>query len=186
MNWLHALAAAFLSCVAVAPARAEADEWALSIGPVYRGLVEPFDTADGESTIFRSAVGGLVRLRYGVDDFFQIGGSLDAGVGLPNDISPVAPIAAAFFEAHYVVDIVTWVPYATLGIGGILRGAAPDDEGTELHLEPALTLGGGLEYRPAREFAVDFAGRYELVFLHPSLESLSGFSFALTYTLFFE
>ena len=73
MNWLHALAAAVLSRVAVAPARAEADEWALSIGPVYRGLVEPFDTADGESTIFRSAVGGLVRLRYGVDDFFQIG-----------------------------------------------------------------------------------------------------------------
>lgn len=179
-----ALVAAFLVSFAAVPARAEADEWALSLGPVYRGLVEP--AGDGERTIYRSALGGFARLRYGLDDFFQIGGSLDVDLGFANDVSPYAAIAAAFFEVHYVVDIVTWVPYVTLGVGGLMRGAAPEDDHTELHVEPALTLGGGLEYRPARDFAVDFSGRYELVLLHPSLESMSGFSFALTYTFFFE
>lgn len=164
-----------------APAHAEDDEWALSLGPSYRGISEA--TGD-DATTLRSAPGALVRLRYGVGDFFQIGASLDAGVALATDTSALAPVAAAFFELHYVIDIVTWVPFVSAGVGALVRGQVPAAPEPELRVDLAVTVGGGLEYRPARDWAVGFAGRYELVVT--DFDRADAFSLTLFYTLFFE
>jgi len=187
LDRLRPLAVLCLVACCANAVHAEDDEWALSVGPSYRGLSEA--TGD-DTTTFRSAPGALVRLRYGVGDFFQIGASLDAGVALATDFSNVAPIAAAFFEVHYIIDIVTWVPFISAGIGPLLRGAVPhegmtkDKDDAELRVDLALTVGGGLEYRPAREWAVGFAGRYELVVT--DFDRADAFSLTLVYTLFFE
>jgi len=187
MHLMRLCALLGLLVLASAPANAEDGEWALSVGPSYRGISEA--TGD-DQTVLRSAPGVLVRARYGVGDFFQIGASLDAGVALPTSHSPVAPVAAALFEVHYVIDIVTWVPFVSAGVGALLRGGVPhegitkDVDDAELRVDLAVTLGGGLEYRPARDWAVGFAGRYELVVT--DFERADAFSLTLFYTTFFE
>lgn len=177
-----------LLALASTPARAEDDEWALSVGPAFRGISEA--VGDGDTQL-RAAPGALVRVRYGIGDFFQLGASLDAGVALPTGHnSALAPIAAALFEVHYVLDIVTWVPFVSAGIGALMRGGVPpegvmkDLDDGELRVDLAVTVGGGLEYRPAREWAIGFAGRYELVV--SDFDRADAFSLSLFYTSFFE
>jgi opacity protein-like surface antigen len=164
-------------CVIDTSARAEYDEWAVSFGPSYRGLSEAWD----DTTVFRSAPGAMVRVRYGVDDFFQIGASLEANLALATDASTLGPIGAAFFEVHYVVDIVTWVPFVSAGIGGLVRTSVPNDD---TRFDLALMVGGGLEYRPERDWALGFTGHYD--FVVTDFERADAFSLALVYTLFFE
>jgi len=173
----------FVSLVlASAPLRAEDGEWALSLGPGLRVLHETTgDGAGGEITATRFGPSPLVRLRYGVGDFFQLGASLDLGPALATDTSALAPVAAAFLEAHYFIDIVTWVPFVTLGVGALLRGEVPGDG---VRVDLAVALGGGLEYRPERDYALGLSGRYELV--ATDFARTDAFSFHLVYTLFFE
>lgn len=166
--------------------RAEDGEWALSVGPTFRGLVE---ATSQEDSVFRPGFGGFARLRYGIGDFFQVGGALDAGVTLPTDTSDLAPVGSLVLEIHYVIDIVTWVPFVTLGAGVLIRAERPDETGSgpsdpSVIADLLVTAGGGLEYRPARDWALGLTGRYELVvtdFAHAD-----AFSVALVYTLFFE
>ena len=171
--------ALLLFLLATPAAHAEDGEWALSLGPGLRVLAESVPPS-GESTT-RWAPGALVRLRYGAGDFFQIGASLEGGAALPTDASAVAPVAAAFAEVHYVIDIVTWVPFVTVGVGALLRGEVP---GEGLRADLALAFGGGLEYRPERDFALGISGRYELV--ATDYDRGDAFSLSLVYTLFFE
>jgi len=176
-----------LLVLASATAHAEDGEWALSVGPNYRGLSE---AAGDEGATLRSAPGALVRLRYGVGDFFQIGASLDAGIALPTGTSVAAPVIAALFEAHYVIDIVTWVPFVSAGLGALVRGAVPtgalqkDADDAETRVDLVLTFGGGIEYRPARDWAVGFSGRYELIVT--DFDRADAFSLSLFYTHFLE
>jgi hypothetical protein len=174
VRWLLPL----LLLLPTATAHAEDDEWALSLGPAVTGLSEAIPD-DGSA--LRWAPGVMARLRYGVGDFFQLGGALDVGLGLPNDTSGLGLVAAAFVEAHYVIDIVTWVPFVSLGAGVLVRDEVP---GEGLRADLALALGGGLEYRPARAYAFGFTGRYELVVT--DFDRADAFSLALVYTLFFE
>lgn len=170
------LAAALL--LAPASAHAEAAESALTLGPLLRGLTE---TAPGAEAAFRPAFGLEARYRYGLDDFFQVGLALD--LDLTTDPAFVGALAA---EVHYVIDIVTWVPYVSLGLGALVRDAVPTSADTTSAPRADLlaTLGGGLEYRPARDYAFDLHGRYELVLT--DFDRSSSFSVVLGYTLFFE
>lgn len=177
--WLPLLASLTLTAT---PLRAEDGEWALSFGPGLRVLTETVDDgAGGELGGTRFSPGALVRVRRGVGDFFQLGASLDLGAALPHDPSALAPIAAAFAEAHYFIDIVTWVPFVTFGVGALVRGEVPGDG---LRADLALALGGGLEYRPERAFALGLTGRYEA--LVTDLDRSDAFSFHLVYTLFVD
>lgn len=156
------------------PARAEAEESALTLGPLFRGLSE---TAPGADAAFRPAFGLEARYRYGLDDFFQVGLALD--LGLAPDPAFVGALTA---ELHYVIDIVTWVPYVSVGLGTLVRDAVPG--ATAARADLLATIGGGLEYRPARDFALDLHGRYELALT--DFDRTSSFSVVLGYTLFFE
>ena len=165
-----------LVILASTPAQAEDDEWALSIGPAFRGLSETIATGEHQ---FRAAPGLCARLRYGVGDFFQLGGRIDVGLGIPTDASRLALVTSALFEVHYVIDIVTWVPFLTLGLGALLRDAVPE---RGLRMDPVLALGGGLEYRPTRDEALGFTAGYDWM----PFDGDSAFSLALVYTRFFE
>ncbi len=161
-------------------AHAEDDEWALSIGPSYRGLSEAW----GDTELLRSAPGALARLRYGVGDFFQIGASIEANVALPTDASALGPVGAVFLEAHYVIDIVTWVPFVSAGLGALVRTQVPDESPDGTRVDLALMVGGGIEYRPERDWAFGFTGHYE--FVVTDFDRADAFSLALVYTVFFE
>ncbi len=169
------------SATTARPVRAEDGEWALSLGPAFRGLVETPPEGDAA---FRAGLSGFVRLRHGLGDFFQLGLALDLGVTLPNDTFTLGPGGALFAEAHYVIDIVTWVPFVTAGVGVLVRDGAPDDPAAAPVADLVVALGAGLEYRPARDWALGLTARYELVVT--DLEHTDAFSLALVYTIFFE
>lgn len=175
--WTPIAVACLGVCAIPTATYAEDDEWALSIGPSYRGLSEAW----GETSVYRHAPGALARVRYGVGDFFQIGASIEGNVALATDASALGPVGAVFLEAHYVVDIVTWAPFVSAGIGALVRTQVPDDD---TRVDLALMVGGGLEYRQDRDWGLGFAGRYELVVT--DFERADAFSLALVYTLFFE
>lgn len=174
---LPALCAAALAAFAPS-ARAEAGESALTLGPLFRGLSEATPDTDA---VFRPAFGLEARYRYGLDDFFQLGLALDLGLATDSATGP-AFVGALTAEVHYVIDIVTWVPYVTLGLGTLVRDAVPG--ASALRPDLIATFGGGLEYRPARDHAFDLHGRYELALT--DLDRTSSFSVVLGYTLFFE
>lgn len=162
------------------PVRAEADEWALHVGPGLTGLSERPLAADGDEASLRLGLGLTTGLRYGLSDFWQLGASLDAHLA----VEDAAFLGALYAELHYVIDIVTWVPFLTLGVGARLRDQTPSASGPELRVDLAVTLGGGIEYRPDRDFAFGLEGRYELI--PTDFSRAHGFTVALRYTRFFE
>jgi len=159
-------------------ARAEADEWALSLGAGLRGLIEA-PTEDAESAS-RYAVGLTSRLRYGIDDFWQAGVSIDLGL----TIDDAAFVCSLLAEAHYIIDIVSWVPHLTVGVGALVRDGTPSNAGPALRTDLVVSIGGGVEYRPERDFAIGLSARYELV--PTDFSRVDGFQVALSYILFFE
>ncbi len=161
-------------------ASAEAEEWGLSVGPSLVGASESFDTGESELRLFWGAQG---RIRYGRDDFWQLGGSLDVGVSSPH----AATASTLLAEIHYVIDILTWVPFVSIGCGAKIRESVPTstDAPTETALDLVLAFGAGLEYRPSRDYALGISGRYELL---PTDVDRTDFAFqtGLNLTLFFE
>jgi hypothetical protein len=171
--------APMLAAVPSGMARAEADEWAWSLGAGLRGLIEA-PTEDAESTS-RYAVGLTSRLRYGIDDFWQAGLSVDLGL----TVDDAAFVGSALAELHYIVDIVSWVPFLTVGVGALVRDGTPSAAGPALRTDLVVAFGGGVEYRPDRDFAIGLSGRYELV--PTDYSRVDGcFQVALSYVLFFE
>lgn len=176
------LAPALAALLALPPsgaARAEAQEWAWSFGPGLRGLVEA-PAADLESSS-RYAVGLASGLRYGLDDFWQAGFTVDLGLTV-DDASFVGSLMG---ELHYVIDIVSWVPYLSAGVGALVRDGTPSASGPALRTDLLVAIGGGVEYRPERDFALGLSGRYELV--PTDFSRVDGsFQLAVSYVLFFE
>ncbi len=73
------------------------------------------------------------------------------------------------------------MPFVSAGIGGLVRTSVPNDD---TRFDLALMVGGGLEYRPERDWALGFTGHYD--FVVTDFERADAFSLALVYTLFFE
>lgn len=181
---------AILSCLAalllLAPAaRAEEGELALSLGA---GAWLGSTTVDDQE-VFSTAPTGVVALRYGLDDFWQIGGSLVAGVALSGDHDP-GLLAMAHVEAYYFLDVVTWVLWAVAGAGVLARDAHPDvlsaaATGSKPGFDASAVVGLGLDYRPEREWSVGVTFRYELVLTDLDRTSPTA-HIALTFTQYFE
>lgn len=108
---------------------------------------------------FPLASGGV---RYAVDDFWELGGFASAGVGVGGGLRPEG-LAQLAFEARYVIDALTWVPYLCAGVGGLLRSDGPGAY-DGLAAGPAIDLtahaGFGVEYRPSRDWSVGAVARY--------------------------
>jgi hypothetical protein len=177
---LVASTVAMLVVASSSRADAEAGEWGLSLGPSVLGASETGPDSDTALRLFWGLQG---RIRYGLDDFWQLGGSVDIGVSSPHAATGSTVLA----EIHYVIDIVTWVPYVSFAVGGRLREAIPTGvvEATETAFDLILAFGAGLEYRPARDYALGVSGRYELL---PTDIDRTDFAFqtGLNLTLFFE
>jgi hypothetical protein len=114
-------------------------------------------------------VGLGLHLRYGLSDAFdamlEMGGSYH-----PSSERLVAHGAAG---VAYVFDVLQWVPYAGLTLGGYyLRAPSPPCmAGPSTSCEGAwlgASIPFGLDYRITRSFAVGAQGRYHLLFLGPS------------------
>lgn len=158
-------------------ARAEADEWAVSLGGFYRGLSTASDL-DGAG--YSHGAGAHGAFRFGIDDFWQLGGTLQAGVsagaGDPGFIGSVS------FDLHWIVDIVTWVPYLSVSAGALARAPSPD---AGFRLDAVVGIGGGIDYRPERGWSVGLVARAEFPLTDLAQTPVTYFA-ALTWTTYFE
>lgn len=171
---------AFIALAAAGPARAEWQEWQLSLGTGYRGLA-----IDGDRQMTVHAPGVFVGAWYGVDDYWQLGAALDAGLGLPvvSDGGPTpdpAFLGAARVEARYVLDIVEWVPHLSASVGALF-----DDVGDGARVDLIVGAGLGIDYRPARDWSVGLLGRFDAALTDPDGVGV-GWQVALVYSLHFS
>ncbi|MCA9516335.1 MAG: porin family protein [Myxococcales bacterium] len=146
---------------AASPAHAEEDELALTLGA--GAWIESATVGDAE--IASVAPIALVGLRYGLSDFWQLGGSVTAGVSLSGDHDP-AFVGTAHLEAYYFLDVVTWVLYGMAGAGVLVRDAHPDvlaGTASGPGFDLSVLAGLGLDYRPARDWSLGLAIRYHVV-----------------------
>ena len=165
-------------------ARAEADEWTVSLGAFYRGL-STHDATAGAGYI--NALGAAGAFRYGLDDFWQLGGSLHAGIALgtppgASGASSIGFLGTASVELHWVVDIVTWVPYLTLSAGALARAGGPTDG---VRLDALVGVGGGIDYRPDRSWSVGLVARAEFPVTDLARTPVTYFA-TLTWSTYFE
>lgn len=169
---------------APAIAHAEEGELALSVGPAL--WLGSTDLAEGAVTSVAPL--GFAALRYGLDDYWQIGGSIAAGAALSGDHDP-GFVGLAHAEAYYFVDIITWVLWAVVGVGVLARDVHPDLAADPERAGPAfdlsVTFGLGLDYRPARAWSVGASFRYQVVATDFDRTSPTGV-IALTWTSYFE
>lgn len=144
---------ALLLLMTLAPtvAHAEMDEWQLAVGADYRSLILTGDPDD--LTIHVPGVD--LGLWYGIDDYWQLGGSLQAGVALP-DGGDAGALGSVALEVRYILDIVEWVPHFTVGVGAL--GSSVGER-----VDLIAGIGGGLDYRSSRELSVGVDFRYDFV-----------------------
>lgn len=69
----------------------------------------------------------------------------------------------ANLEGRFVLDALTWVPYLSFGLGGLVR-ELPDGNGSAWRADASLFAGFGIDYRPKREWSVGFLARGHAVF----------------------
>lgn len=103
-----------------------------------------------------SGFGGGAHLTYGLTDSFNALADLTATThGLDEGLSRLQVLSASAGIA-YTLDIIQWVPYAGLLVGGYrLSGGAGDAEG-KLGLQGAF----GLDYRLSRSWSLGAQVRY--------------------------
>jgi len=164
-------------------AHAEEGELALSLGAgAWLGSV----TID-DAEVFSVAPTGMVTIRYGLDDFWQIGGSLAGGVALSGDHDP-GFLGMAHVEVYYFLDVVTWVLWGVAGVGAVARDAHPDvlaGDSSGPVFDASAVVGLGLDYRPAREWSVGAQFRYQFVVTDLDRTAPTA-HVALMYTLYFQ
>jgi hypothetical protein len=143
-------AAAVLGC-ALATARADEGESAFSVGLGYAGISIPDHTANG----------GDLSLEYerGVTDVVWLRASL--GGGLLLDAGSRVESGHGTVGLTYVLDVLRYVPYVTLGAGAIyLRGSSVEEDLSD-PVQPLIQLGGGLDVLVDRELSYGVYARFE-------------------------
>jgi hypothetical protein len=149
-----------LACAAPS-ARAVDGEWALSVGPTYRFISD-------ERVGSHHGLGGAFGFHFGLDDFWQIGATLDAGGFIARNEAQalddnVGLWGSARLDVRWIVDVLTWVPFVELSAGLAVRGREPAATGgatsSEFRWSPArldlvTLLSLGLDWRPARSWSI--------------------------------
>ena len=129
------------------PAVAGGGEHMLSIRPEYVHMTGPG--------------GGLsVGYQWGIDDFFNLW--VDAGwSGAPADgaSAAVSNRVMTTVGVVYHLDSFQWIPYLSTSVG--LYSAFTGEEDPRLAL--GFELGGGLDYRPAREWSLGLFGMFHAI-----------------------
>lgn len=158
------LAAAVALAVALSPAPAAAYErqWHAGLGLGYSVLTDD-PVAHG--------FGGGLHLAYGLTDAFNAMLEIDIA-GHPGDD---LMIMSGSLGVGYVFDVLQWVPYVGLMVGGYDLWSVADECGADVEGVPAChrgRIGGsiplGLDYQISRDFAVGAQGRIHLLLLGDS------------------
>lgn len=152
----------------------------LGLGPTL-GILK----VDGKSTLDVGA-GATLHYAYGLNDQFNLMGELGSAVVAAKQQQdyPEAPrnrparLDHASVGLGYVIDILTWVPYATAQVGmhHVSGGTL-----TSSLLVPSAQLGLGIDYQLSRALAVGVAARQHLL-----LTKMSDYPTYTTATLRFE
>lgn len=105
----------------------------------------------------RSGLGGGLHLAYGLTDSYnfvlEMGGSSHSVYA----DRPALVVSHGAAGMAYTLDVISWVPYMGLLVGGYrFTGAELEDADYRLGFQGAL----GLDYRPSRSWAVGVQLRY--------------------------
>lgn len=148
------------AAVTSAPSIAAAYErqWHLGAGLGY--------ALQGDSNGPANGFGGGLHLAYGLNDTFNAMLDVDATYHPKNKIV----LGSATIGAGYVFDVLRWVPYIGLMVGGYdvfnrsgMCGAAGQPKCVETHFGAALPI--GLDYQLSRSIAVGGQVKYNFLFL---------------------
>ncbi len=141
---------------------AEAGELAVTVG--LGTLLNSTTVSTGE--VFTVAPELMGAIRFGLDDFFQVGLSTMVGVGISPD-HDAGLVTQTYAEVYAFLDVFTWVPYLVAGAGVVFRQPSPEEieapgvGGARADL--GVHLGFGLDYRPERDWSVGAQLRYVLL-----------------------
>lgn len=147
------------------PRAAEAYEhqWHVGMGFGYSMLVgdDPPDQPDAGPTYH--GIGGGLHLTYGINDVFNAMAQVDFTGYSGGELL----VGSASLGGAYVIDILEWVPYVGLMVGGYQIGASFDAcdlpgascSATRLGLSVPL----GIDYQLSRSVALGVQGRYHLL-----------------------
>lgn len=103
-------------------------------------------------------VGGGLGYAWGIDDWWNLTVEVDWASLFPSE-SSVRHIGHVSAGTTYNIDAFQWVPYLRLTIGGFLgAGGGVDPAGAF-----GITVGGGVDYRPARRWAIGVWGAYHII-----------------------
>ena len=138
----------------VNPAVAEEGEVSIGAGPTVSTWTPQDSVAE------RWAPGVAVDVAWWLTDFWSLAARIGTGLALEAEES--RPLAHGQLEGRYVLDALTWVPWACVGTSGLwLNGSgAPDQD-----LVWSAHAGVGIDYRPSRRWSFALETRF-----HASLE----------------
>jgi hypothetical protein len=130
---------------------------ALSISVGYARFSIPDHSPEGTSLglDYEIAIADVLSLRA------SVGGGVYFGDGRSFSGQTVVGVT-------YQLDVLRYVPYATVGAGGIAIGG----DGIETQLYPLVELGGGLDIRTSGSFAFGVLGRFESLIQETSFLTL--------------
>ncbi len=146
-----ATALPFVLALLVSPHTAHADEEesALSLSSALAGFSVPD----------HSAIGGMLGgdYEYGLTDLIWLRASAGGGVLYDRDSQGSAYAGVAEVGITYVLDVLRYVPYVDLGVGGIyMQGDDIEDP-----LKPLIALGIGMDLLTSRKRSYGVFARFE-------------------------
>jgi len=156
------LAFGVTSLIASVPlaARADEGEWALSLGPAYR--VYSDDLAGT-----RHSLGLSVGAHYALDDFWQLGGTVEGAYTVAPSLvaqaeDPTGLSGMVRADIRWLVDVLTWVPFVEVSVGVAIRGRNDPPDATSspstARLDLVTLVSIGLDYRPERDWSLGVRG----------------------------
>jgi len=148
-------ATATMGCILfTAPAEAVEEQWHAGLGAEFAVL--------GHDGVSQSGLGGNLHLTYGLSDAFNLMLQAAATAHQGGDLLVVRGAAGA----GYVLDILSWVPYAGFLIGAhdVWTVGCEVDADCQHDVHPSVSIPLGLDYQLSRRFAVGVTGQFSVLF----------------------
>jgi len=130
-------------CLVTAPARSFEGQWHLGAGAAMMSF-------KGDSNYSMPAL--ALHAAYGISDMFDA--RLELGEGIPlSSGSSNRSLGYAESIIAYKLDIIEWIPWAGVGLGGFFASGGLQGLGRE-PVQPAASLWLGLDYAYSRQWGV--------------------------------
>lgn len=148
------VAAALASFSVAQPAEAVEEQWHAGIGAEWALL--------GHGGLSHNGLGGSLNLTYGLSDAFNLMVQAGATGHEGGDLL----VMRGALGAGYVLDILTWVPYAGFLVGAhdVWTVACEVDSDCKHDVHPSVSIPLGLDYQLSRSFAIGATGQLSMLF----------------------